>query len=128
MGVRWVTKGCPKNEEREGRDFNSISSLHFLHSYVGRKRFKNRVIAFLIFHRRQCYGSKKWRWPIHWTNQNPRQQLLERIFKTPRCWTRRMLLLWMRSSRVLTPRRRSVSRNRKPRKRTRFFKQDRSPS
>ena len=37
-------------------------------------------------------------------------------------------LLWTRSSRTPTLRRRSVSRNRKPRKRTGFFEEDRSPS
>ena len=37
-------------------------------------------------------------------------------------------MLWIRSSRMLISRRRSVSRNRKSRKRTDFYKEDRSPS
>ena len=43
-------------------------------------------------------------------------------------WTRGLLLLWTRSSRIRNSRRRSVSRNRKPRRRTSFYEQDRSPS
>ena len=46
-----------------------------------------------------------------------RDRFLERTFQTLRCWTRRLLLLWIRSSRTPTSRRRSVSRSRKPRKR-----------
>ena len=45
-----------------------------------------------------------------------------------RCWTRRLLLLWTRSYRIPSSRRRSVSRNRKLRKRTVSFEEDRSPS
>ena len=35
----------------------------------------------LIFHQKRCYGSKKWRWLIHWRNWSPRDPLLERIFQ-----------------------------------------------
>ena len=65
----------------------------------------------------QCYGSKKWRLSIHWKNFNPRDQLQVRISQISRCWTRKLLLLWTRSPRIPNSRR-SVSRNRKPRKRT----------
>ena len=41
---------------------------------------------------------------------------------------RELLLTWTRSSKILTSRRRSVSRNRKSRKRTGFYEEDRSPS
>ena len=45
-----------------------------------------------------------------------------------RCWTRELHLLWTRSSRIPSSRKRSVSRNRKPRKRTGFYEEDRSLS
>ena len=40
-----------------------------------------------------------------------------------RCWTRRELLLWRRSSRIHSSRRKSASRNGKPRKRTVFYEE-----
>ena len=50
-------------------------------------------------------------------------------FKTSRSTAGKNFLLWVRSSRIHTSRRRrSVSRNRKPRKRTSFYEEDRSPS
>ena len=45
-----------------------------------------------------------------------------------RCWMRRLLRLWTRSSQMLTSRRRSVSKNRKSRRRAGFYEEDRSPS
>ena len=54
--------------------------------------------------------------------KNPRHQLLDIIFHTLRCWTRRLLLLGTRASKIRTWRRRSVSRNRRPSERTRFCK------
>ena len=42
-----------------------------------------------------CCGSKKWRWFIHWVNWS----LLEHS-KILRCWTRRLLVLSTRSSRI----------------------------
>ena len=48
----------------------------------------------------------------------PRDQLQARNSQLLNCWTRGLLLLWTRSSRTLTSRIRSVSRNWKPRKRT----------
>ena len=59
---------------------------------------------------------------------NPRDQLEQRIFLTSKCWTRRLLLLWTRSSRIPSSRRRSASRSRKPRKKTGFYEEDRSRS
>ena len=45
-----------------------------------------------------------------------------------KCWTRELLLLWTRSSRIPTSRKRSVWRNRKLRKKIESFAEDRSPS
>ena len=75
--------------------------------------------------RRQCHGSKKWRWLIHWKNWSPRDQFMEgfsqfRDAGREDCWTR--------SSRIPNSRRMSVSRKRKPRRRTGFYEEDRSPS
>ena len=48
---------------------------------------------------------------------------MERIFQTSRCWTRRSPLLWTRSSKVPSSRRRSASRSRKPKKEDRFLQE-----
>ena len=45
---------------------------------------------------------------------------MESIIPTSRCWTRRLLLLWTRSSRIPSSRRRSASRSRKPKRRALF--------
>ena len=52
----------------------------------------------------------------------------EYFFQISRCWTRRLPMLWTRSSRSPSSRRTSVSRNRKLRKRTVSFEEDRSLS
>ena len=75
-----------------------------------------------------CCGSKKWRWLILWTSKNPRDQFMEWIFQTSRCQTRKLPVLWTRSSRIPSSRRRSASKSRKPKKRTGFFSENRSPS
>ena len=72
--------------------------LHFLHSYVGRYDSQTKWLLVLIFHRKLRYGSTKWKWLIHWKNWSLRDQFVERIFQISRCWTRRLLLLWTRSS------------------------------
>ena len=59
-------------------------------------RFKNQATTCSDFHRKQCYGSKKWRWSIQWVNKNHHDQLLERMFQILRCWTRRLPLTAMR--------------------------------
>ena len=50
---------------------------------------------------------------------------LEELKSSPRCWTRKLPLLWTRSSIIPKSRRRSASRNRKPRKRTDFYEENR---
>ena len=45
-----------------------------------------------------------------------------------KCWMRELLSLWTRSSRIPVSRKRSVRRNRKPKKRIGFYEEDRSPS
>ena len=75
------------------RNCNSTNSLIHHRSWCGRQDSKHTSRVVLIFRRKLCFGSKKWRWSIHWMNKNPRDQLLERIFKILRCWTRRLLPL-----------------------------------
>ena len=60
--------------------------------------------------------------------KNLRDRFQERIFPILTCWTRILLLFWIRSSRTPTSRSRSVSRIRKPRKRIGFYEEDRSSS
>ena len=68
-----------------------------------------------------CCGSRKWRWLIQWTSWNLRDQFMERIFQTSRCWTRELPLLWTTSSRIPSSRTMSASRSRKPQKEDRFL-------
>ena len=91
---------------------------------LGRPDSRTNWPLVLIFRRKLCYGSKKWRWSIHWMNENSHDRWLARIFQILKGWTRRLLLLWIRSSKIPTSRRKSVSRNRKPRKRMSFYEED----
>ena len=58
---RWIFRRILWLDSKDSRyrNFNSINSLHLLHSYVGRKDSKTKWLLVLIFHRRLCYGSKK---------------------------------------------------------------------
>ena len=47
---------------------------------VWKIRFKTQVTTCSVFHRMLCCGSKKWRWLIHWTSWNHRDQFVERNF------------------------------------------------
>ena len=94
------------SKDSKFRNCTSTNSLIHNHSWCGRYDSKIKWLLVLIF----------------------RRQFVERIFQISRCWTRRLLLLWARSYRIPSSRRRSVSRNRKPSKRTGFFEEDRSPS
>ena len=66
--------------------------------------------------------------PQNYVVGQQRQQYLERIFQNLRRWTRRLAWLWTRSFRIPSSKRRSVSRKRKPTKRTGFHEEDRSLS
>ena len=54
--------------------------------------------------------------------KNPHDQYTGKIFRTLRCWTRRLLLLRTRSYRIPSSRRRSASRSRKPQKEDWFLR------
>ena len=91
-------------------------------------RFKNQVTTCSDFPSDAMLWINEVDWSMHWTSKNPRDQFMWRIFQTLSCWTRRLLLHWTRSSRIPNSRRRSVSRSRKPRKRTGFYGEDTWPS
>ena len=73
----------------------SVWLLHD-HFYVGRYDSEARWLLVLIFPRRQCYVSNRWRWSIQWMNWSHRDHLRARISRILNCWTRRLLLLWTR--------------------------------
>ena len=112
----------------KSRGFISINSPTFSTFSCWKIRFKTQVVLVSVFFRRQPYGLKKWRWSIRRTNWSLRDQFEERFFQISRCWTRTLLLLWTRSSGFLTSRRRAASRSRKPKTRTGFYEEDRSPT
>ena len=82
------------------RNCNSTNSIIYTHFWFRRYDSRIKWLLVLIFRR---------------------DPFLERIFQILRCWTRRLLLLWTRSSRTPTWRKRSI-------RRTGFHEEDRSPS
>ena len=61
------------------------------HSWCGKHDSKHRSQVVLIFRRKLCCGSKKWRWLILWM----RYKILtigirERFFRILRCWTEKV--------------------------------------
>ena len=58
----WATKTA------DYRNFNLINSLVHHHFYVGRKDSETKWLLVLIFPRKLCKGSKKWRWSNQWMN------------------------------------------------------------
>ena len=90
-------------------------------------KFKTQVSSCSDFHSDAARWIKEVRWSVQWMN-NPRDQLRVRISRILKCWTRELLQHWTKSSRIPASTRRSVSRSRKPKKRTDFLEEDRSPS
>ena len=80
-------------QQRQLRSCNSTNSPIHNRFLCGKFDSKPKSLPVLIFSRTLCCGSKKWRWLILWTSWNPRDQFMERIFQTSRCWTRRLPLL-----------------------------------
>ena len=95
---------------------------------VWKIRFTNQVTACSDFPPDAILWFKVVGMVDYFEKSSPRDQFVERIFPISRYWTRRLLLLWTRSSRIPSSRRRSVSRSRKPRKRIGFYWEDRSRS
>ena len=99
--------------KNSGQSSSSAQSLRYeIRGQIQDSKIKR--LAVLIFHRMLCYGLNKWRWLIHWRSSSHRDQLKVRISRILKCWTREMFLLWSRSSRIPSSKRRSVSRNSKP--------------
>ena len=76
------------------RNCNSTNSPIHNRPWCVKFDSKHKSLLVLIFHRKLCCGSKKWRWLIQWTSENHLDQFFESIFLTLRCLTRRLLLLW----------------------------------
>ena len=105
---------------------NSTNSILHNHSCVWRYDSKTMWLVFLIFHRMLVMLHRSRDGWVVGRIEVFADQFVERIFQISGCWTRRLLLLWTRSSRNSISRRWSVSRNRKPRKRIGFSADDRS--
>ena len=120
--ILWLDSKDSKN-----RSCNSTNSFIHNHFWFGEYDSKIKPQLVPIFYRKQCYGSKKWRLLILEELKSSRS-VSERNFQILKCWTRRLLLLWTRLCRIPNSTRRSVSRNRKPRKRTGFHELDRPSS
>ena len=117
----------PINKDFRSRNFTLISSLHLQLFHVGRQDSKPRYVLVKIFPQNQCYGSKKWRWLIQWTIKNLRAPFKETLIsRISSCSTRGLGLLWVRSYRIPTLKRKSVWTNRKLKKKIGFFAVDRS--
>ena len=93
-----------------------------------KKRLKTVVCTCSKFPlRKRCFGSQSWRWLIRWMIKNLRALFRESLlFLTSSCSTRGLHQPWTRSSRIPSPRRSSVWRNKRLRKQTDSFEEDRS--
>ena len=78
------------SKDTKCRNCNSTGSLIHHQSWCEKQDSKHRSQVVLIFRRKLCYGSKKWRWLILWMSQNPHDQYVEKIFQNLRCLTRRL--------------------------------------
>ena len=63
------------SKDNKYRNYNSTGSLIHHHFWCGTQDAKHRPQVVRIFRRKQCYGSKKWRWLNHWKNGSPRDEL-----------------------------------------------------
>ena len=86
LQCRWNCRRAPwsDNKDSKDRNYNSTNSQITYRFWCG-KSIQNSS-------RKQCCGSKKWRWSIHERNWSHRDPFLERIFQISRCRTRRLLL------------------------------------
>ena len=97
--------------QRGARKCIWINSLIFRHFSVGERAPKPRYVPVLTLPRKQCYGSKKWRWSIRWKFLSHRDQVENIISRILRCSMRRLRLIWRSSSLIRTSRRESVWRS-----------------
>ena len=102
---------------------NSRSQQHLL---VGRYDSRQRYVLVYNFLRKLCYGSKKWRRLNQWMISNLRVLSEELKHQILRYSTRKLLQHWTESSIIPASRKRSVWRNKKPKKTIGFFVEDRS--
>ena len=97
---------CTVGQQRQQISELQVDKFPNLQSFlVWKIRFKNQVTTCPDFPSEAVSRIKEVEMVVHWKNWSPRAQFLERFFQISRCWTRRLLLLWTRSSRILTSRR-----------------------
>ena len=111
------------SKDSKYRNYNSTSSLIPHHFWCGKEASKHRSQVVLMFRRNLCDAQRSADfWFFGWAK-----------ILTIGAWKRFSKFwdagrLWTRSSIIPIWKRRSASRSRKPRKRTAFYEEDRSPS
>ena len=103
-------------------------SVRQQHSLVGRKDSRLRYVLVHNFLRKQCFGSKKWRWLIQWMIWCLRYQQEEFKCQILKYSMRGLLQHWTESSIILTSKEESVWRKWMLKKRTVSFAVDRLPT
>ena len=100
------------NKDSKFRNYNSKGSLIQHHSWCGKQDSKHRFQMVLIFRRKLCYGSQKWKWLIlGWAGI-----LTISDWKGFSKFRGRLPRLWTRSFWIPSSKRRLASRNRKPKR------------
>ena len=83
-------------------------------------------LPILIFHRMLCCGSKKWRWLILWTSLKSSRSVYGKHLPNFEMLDARIASALNKT--IQNSRRKSIQKNRKPRKRISSHEEDRSPS
>ena len=124
LQCRWNYRRTTRSDSKDSKYRKCNSTNSILHSRLscGRCDSKIKWLPVLIF------PSDAMLWIKEVEMVDSLDEFVERTFQISRCSTPRLPLLWTRSSRVPSSRRRSASRSRKPKKRTGFYEEDRSPS
>ena len=122
--LRWIFRRIPLLDCKGSKCLNCNSSAHHNLFFCWNFRFKNQATTCSDFPSETLLWINEVEnsWFIG-RNEISAISLLKGFSKTSRCWTRRELLLWRRSSRIHSSRRKSASRNGKPRKRTVFYEE-----
>ena len=115
--ILWlVSKDC------KSRSFMLLNSPHFQRFHVGRWDSKHQESSCSSFPSEAILWINEAEMVDSVDDSNHRDQLRVLISRTVKCWTRGLLLLWTRSSRIPTSRKRSVWRKWKLREKTVSFR------
>ena len=115
-GITAELRGRTAKTANIGTTIRQVSPIH--HHFGVENKIQNTCLKWFWFSVGSYVVDHSW----FFGRKNSRDQFMERIFQTSRCWTRRLLRLWTRSSRIPSPKRRSASRSRKPNKKDRFLR------